>query len=264
MTRILGIHGVGNFGYFRKHGSAAAKAVGAEWSVALGHEIEVVYYAHLLDRGIAQGDDPLVLDPGEQEILVSWIDLLVGVPQTPMGRTTAQLQQAVAWLTENYGRTAREIAIKFARDLNTYLYTPEHPFREITRTAVADAIRAHRPEILIAHSLGSVIAYEALCAHPDLQVELLVTIGSPLAMNQVVFQRLHPETTANRRDRPPGVRRWVNLADVGDIFAVPPDITTRFDNVEQAPKLTIAPVDFHRAVNYLAHPDVRDLVQPTP
>ena len=34
----------------------------------------------------------------------------------------------------------------------------------------------------MAHFLGTVVAYEALHAHPDLHVHLLVTLGSPLAL----------------------------------------------------------------------------------
>ena len=34
----------------------------------------------------------------------------------------------------------------------------------------------------MAHFLGTVVAYEALHAHPDLHVYLLVTPGSPLAL----------------------------------------------------------------------------------
>ena len=34
----------------------------------------------------------------------------------------------------------------------------------------------------MAHFMGTVVAYEALHAHPDLHVYLLVTPGSPLAL----------------------------------------------------------------------------------
>ncbi|MFE7400000.1 alpha/beta hydrolase [Streptomyces sp. NPDC057557] len=45
--------------------------------------------------------------------------------------------------------------------------------------------------VLIGHSLGSVIAYEALCAMPGHPVKALVTLGSPLGM-RMVFDRLLP------------------------------------------------------------------------
>ena len=76
-----------------------------------------------------------------------------------------------------------------------------------------------KPQILIAHSLGSIVAYEALWAHPDCSVDMFLTLGSPLAMPDVVYDRLAEH--AGPRGRPPGVRRWINIADHGDIIAIP-------------------------------------------
>ncbi|MBB6547170.1 hypothetical protein [Nonomuraea rubra] len=61
----------------------------------------------------------------------------------------------------------------------------------------------------MAHSLGSVVVYEVLWAHPDLRVNRLVTLGSPLGMPGVVFDRLDP-APGQRGSRPPGVSEWVN------------------------------------------------------
>ena len=38
---------------------------------------------------------------------------------------------------------------------------------------------AENTHVVVGHSLGSVIAYEALCAHPEWPVRALVTLGSP-------------------------------------------------------------------------------------
>ncbi len=56
------------------------------------------------------------------------------------------------------------------------------------------------------------MTYETLWENPIPEIDLLITIGSPLAMPGVVFPRLRPEIIANRGARPPGVARWVNLA----------------------------------------------------
>ncbi|MET7736531.1 hypothetical protein ABZT02_35015 [Streptomyces sp. NPDC005402] len=45
--------------------------------------------------------------------------------------------------------------------------------------------------VVVAHSLDSVVAYEALCARPGHQVRALVTIGSPLGIPNVNLHRLH-------------------------------------------------------------------------
>ena len=59
--------------------------------------------------------------------------------------------------------------------------------------------------MLLAHSLGSVVAYETLWARPDLQIDLLITLGSPLGMPDVIFDQLDPAPIARRGQRPPGV-----------------------------------------------------------
>ena len=54
----------------------------------------------------------------------------------------------------------------------------------------------------MAHSLGTVMAYEALHAHPDLHVYLLVTLGSPLALprrRQGAFLKRAARIAASRR-----------------------------------------------------------------
>ncbi|GII90129.1 hypothetical protein [Sinosporangium siamense] len=268
MTRIIGVHGIGNYSYMSEHGTpaAAAAAISADWSGWLSRgdtapSVDVAYYAHLLHRGTAQGsDDVTLLEPGEQELLVAMVDLLAGVPQTAQGRATARVRQAGEWLTENHGRAAKRLAVMFVREVNTYLHLTDECFRDAARDMVAESIRSGEGGVVVAHSLGSVVTYEALWAHPELKVDLLVTLGSPLGMNQVVFQRLRPGPAGSRCARPPGVRRWINLADVGDLIAVPADLRMRFDDVEQADPLRIARFEFHKARNYLASPRVRELV----
>lgn len=80
-------------------------------------------------------------------------------------------------------------------------------------------------------------------------------------MPGVVFPRLRPEIVANRGARPPGVARWVNLADVGDIVAIPRGgLVPHFDGVEYDADVVIGEWDFHTAKNYLACPDLRHLI----
>jgi len=92
------VHGIGNYRYFSREGSAEAArdAVSARWTEALrdgltaggvspvtGADIRVAYYAHLLHRGTPQGsDDPAYLDD-DQDLLIAWVDPLApaGVPQ---------------------------------------------------------------------------------------------------------------------------------------------------------------------------------------
>ena len=50
------------------------------------------------------------------------------------------------------------------------------------RLAISASPPPGPPTRVMAHSLGTVMAYEALHAHPGLHVYLLVTLGSPLAL----------------------------------------------------------------------------------
>jgi hypothetical protein len=96
---------------------------------------------------------------------------------------------------------------------------------EIRSAALGSVFKLIGPEteVLIGHSLGSVIAYEA--AHLMKQpVPLLVTLGSPLGLQTIVYQRLRPQPPAF----PPNVRWWVNVADRDDFIATEPDLKGLF------------------------------------
>jgi len=115
------------------------------------------------------------------------------------------------------------------------------------------ALERVRPDVLIAHSLGSVVAYETLHLLSDTApVPLWVTLGSPLALPKAVFDRLSPAPVGGRGPRPAAVRRWANLADRGDLVALPPKgISRRFSGVEGDGDCSIHAFDFHLAANYL-------------
>jgi hypothetical protein len=79
--------------------------------------------------------------------------------------------------------------------------------------------------MVIGHSLGSVVAYDAVRADSaDAHVPLLLTLGSPLGLS-AIRRRLKPQ--------PPGfpvsVRRWVNIAAPDDIVAARTDLVEAFD-----------------------------------
>jgi hypothetical protein len=101
---------------------------------------------------------------------------------------------------------------------------------QVTRYLTDDAIRVAAldavakligPEtkVLIGHSLGSVVAFEAahLMAQP---LPLLVTLGSPLGLQTIIYQRLRPQPPTFPRN----VRRWINVADRDDFIATEPDL----------------------------------------
>ena len=74
-------------------------------------------------------------------------------------------------------------------------------------------------EIIIGHSLGSVVAYEYLARYAPYQVRLFVTLGSPLGIPALIFDRLTPPPREGIGVWPGRVPRWVNIADKNDIVA---------------------------------------------
>lgn len=86
--------------------------------------------------------------------------------------------------------------------------------------------------LLIGHSMGSVIAYDALWELDHLEalpqcVDCLLTIGSPLGM-RYVQRRLIGMAHSRPRIYPRNIRRWVNIAARGDIVALDPKLADDF------------------------------------
>ena len=121
------------------------------------------------------------------------------------------------------------------RDLRRYTKDrneiAEHT-RQMLKMPLRAAAEAKRAVLLVAHSMGSVIAYEALwqMSHDDqaiVPVDLLLTMGSPLGQ-RYIQRRLkgHDESGALRY--PNNIRRWVNLSAVGDLTAIDPVLGNDF------------------------------------
>lgn len=132
--------------------------------------------------------------------------------------------------------------------------------------------------LLMGHSLGSVIAYDTLWEltheHPASgEVSLFLTLGSPLG-TRFVQRSLKGTREAGAARYPHNVRRWVNLAALGDTTALLPRLEPLYremldlqliDSIEDH-------VDFanyfrgdiglnpHEAYGYLAQPLVASIV----
>jgi pimeloyl-ACP methyl ester carboxylesterase len=110
---------------------------------------------------------------------------------------------------------------------------------------------------VIGHSLGSVIAYEYLCRYRPPGVKLLVTLGSPLGIPNLVFHRLEPRPV-NERGAWPGAASmaWVNVAEPRDIVALRKDLSPLFPSPDPlrgvADRLVHNDEDIHGAGPYLS------------
>lgn len=104
--------------------------------------------------------------------------------------------------------------------------------REALKAPLRPMLAAGERVLLIGHSMGSIIAYDALWEldhlehHPG-RVDLLLTLGSPLGMHYVQRQLLGAGEPAERR-YPCNVRRWINIAAHGDLTALDPRLHRHF------------------------------------
>lgn len=109
------------------------------------------------------------------------------------------------------------VVVLLARDVWAYLH--DDAVRTTIDDAVAAAIPTDGPAVVVAHSLGSVVAYSVLREHPDAarwDVPLLLTLGSPLAIRAV--RDVLAARAALRVPAP--VRRWVAVRDRRDALAL--------------------------------------------
>lgn len=107
---------------------------------------------------------------------------------------------------------------------------------------------------MVAHSLGSVVAWEA-CQRITGRLPTLITIGSPLGLDTIIYPRLRPAPPAF----PTRVLRWVNVAHPDDIVAVVPSLAPLSPSgdgrqVEDHTPRSVR--DHHGAATYLEQPDV--------
>ena len=121
------------------------------------------------------------------------------------------------------------------RDLRRYVRNSddiaEHT-RQMLKVPLRAAFEAQRPILLIAHSMGSVIAYDSLWqmahSHDDhVRIDQLLTMGSPLGQNYIQ-RRLQGKGETGERRYPNNIRRWVNLTSVGDLTAINPNLAHDF------------------------------------
>jgi hypothetical protein len=139
-----------------------------------------------------------------------------------------------------------------------YRYFHEPAIRKGIRVRVEEVI-GNDTRVLVAHSLGSVAAYEVLCAHPEWNVDTLVTLGSPLGIRNLIFDKLDPCPTNERGAWPGSVNHWFNVSDVGDVVALVKSIKGPFgDHVEDRSIFNGASA--HDVTRYLTAKETGDAV----
>jgi len=159
---------------------------------------------------------------------------------------------------------ARAFLEYFVKDTAAYFFRPG--VRDRIRGKLSAALKdLTGPVTIVAHSQGTIITLEVLAAlgeNASVQVEQLVTIGSPLGIQEV------QDFLSCRLDVPHGVEAWHNFADPVDFVALDKGLGNDFHpggfikddltlNTSIWRNSRYSP---HLATGYLAHPKVRGVV----
>ncbi|WAZ21027.1 hypothetical protein STRCI_002181 [Streptomyces cinnabarinus] len=242
MAKVVVVHGIGKqyLGPHTLHGGVAPALRDGMRAAAAPElkpeDIEVAFYGHWFRPAGAKSDDyPWthrdVTEGLETDLLMAWWQEAARTapdrvpPPSSAATTKATTPQTVQRALHAISRLlpsrfTDRFLIGILKQVRRYL--TEDETRDRVQCSVAEAV-TDDTRVLVAHSLGSVIAYEALCAHPEWPVRALVTLGSPLGIPGVVLDRLRPSATW-----PPVLREWTNICDRADVVALTKELSPLF------------------------------------
>lgn len=240
---IIGIHGLGN---------------------KPRHEILERWWRLSMEKGLAEIGNPLKLDnfklvywadilnetpiePAEEEAFYqSFLN-----KEIPQAEETVPVRQAAldmlkktfskiilnddlsinfSFITDAFVRRYfKELEVYYQKEVigdQTTQYTISA--RDVIRQRLIDMLRLHEEDevFLIAHSMGSLIAFDVLSfLVPDVKIHTFVTMGSPLGLPVIIHKIVsmnHQEAQLNHGlDTPPGIyKAWFNISDPDDRIAL--------------------------------------------
>jgi metacaspase-1 len=226
ILRILAVHGVGEHppgGAWEQEWIGAMQTAARKANAAAQIEVSFCHYDDLFASR-----------------KITAIDMLQAVARLTASAVSAPFRQP-----RDLGGSLRWTAgmiVKWVEDAD---------FRRVTRTRLADAIRARQPHAIFAHSLGSLVSYDTF-TNPDtanlVADRVLVTLGSqignPFVSGQFRAGKIEPLANA---------QFWYHLFnDEDDVFTA--QLRLHADNFRQVPTFfDIEGFTDHSAPHYLSH-----------
>ncbi len=255
---VLGVHGIAQRGR-RDLSDTWSQALGLGWprDGGLPPRVDVPYLSRLLDRRSGHLGDDAPLEADEAQFLWQAAREQLGVDDDTLDRLLVEratlgalppgLVAAACAVDERLGAVLRLTGPVWPgtlREVYRYLRWPD--VRDGVRHELFRFGERPEPDLVLGHSLGSVIAYD-LAVHGG-PVRRLVTFGSPLGLRTV---REHP-TLLDGAGEPPAV--WVNAYDPADFVAGATGLAGLWPQVRDI--VVDNGRDAHGARHYLAQPQV--------
>lgn len=172
-----------------------------------------------------------------------------GHDAVPMDSTSGRFLVGLVRALEKISPLKGSVLLRVLKQAHTYLSSPG------ASNAVDNIIRPYlqkSPQVLITHSLGTVIAFKLLREmqerETEIDIPLLITMGSPLGL-EVFKQKLGPP-----RMKPDCVKRWMNFYDPSDFVTLGKALQKEFAaGIEDDDTVNNFTSNTHGIVGYLPH-----------
>ncbi|MHA4777894.1 hypothetical protein L1085_025865 [Streptomyces sp. MSC1_001] len=221
------------------------------------------FYGHLYNGGTGKaGGDALytaadVADGFEYELLeamareadpAAFDEESAGPASKGLAVRGAQACLDILERTPYLGGMTASLLIRQIKQVHRYFEDPAlgQEIRGELETAIEEDTR-----VVLAHSLGSVAAYEVLWNLKDVRIDTLVTMGSPLGLKSI--RRRLARTADAEPGRPPSVRRWVNVAAEQDVVALRKRIKSLYGGDVEDFVVTNPLLHMHDCTRYLTN-----------
>jgi len=236
MSTIVGVHGIAQQ-QFGRH------LLQAPWVQALADgmerasgtrveqpDLDIAFYGDLFPDvkpdgakgigdagldGLDEADVELVVAAAGQVLTNADLASADAGPSKGFPGIPSAVLRVVAAIDRRFGADAGPLFVGELRQARRYLTDAALKHQVDERVAAATA----GCRVLIGHSLGSVVALEYLRGHPDHELAMVLTMGSPLALRAI--RHLLPEPGFGTEPTgPPNVAQWRNLRDPRDPVAL--------------------------------------------
>ncbi len=246
MSRIIiGIHGLGNKpekqlleNWWRMSMMEGLANIHSDQELP---EFELVYWADILndkplDLSVTDPRDPYYLNDKYVPFDKNFIRKKSQIRQKVLRYLEIKLDRYFLNedLSSNYSFFSNLVISRYFREVEIYFNNDCHDerselclARDTIKRRLINTLLKHQDKeiILLAHSMGSIVAYDVLAySIPEFKIHTFITIGSPLGLPFIISKIAGNEKFKLSGDKklkaPPGIHhRWYNFADPNDNIA---------------------------------------------